>query len=205
MYANGLRKIKYNFVKMPISFFQDLKIEQEDYSKNIFQKGEYEACKFTLCNFFEVNISGSQFADCVFDNCNLSMANINNTSFRNVQFINCKMLGMAFDACNQFGISFGFENCQLNHSIFYKTKIKNTKFINCQMHEIDFSNCDLSAACFDGCDLYGTKFENAILEKADFSAAINFNINPEINKIKKAIFAKNNLEGLLYKYNIEIK
>jgi len=34
------------------------------------------------------------------------------------------MLGLRFDMCNAFGLSFSFEGCQLNHSSFYKTQLK---------------------------------------------------------------------------------
>jgi hypothetical protein len=43
------------------------------------------------------------------------------------------------------------------------------------------------------------------LEKADFRTAFNYSINPETNRIKKAKFSKEGLNGLLDKYDIEIE
>ncbi|MEI9959311.1 MAG: pentapeptide repeat-containing protein [Ferruginibacter sp.] len=72
------------------------------------------------------------------------------------------------------------------------------------MQEVDFTGCDLTEANFDNCDLTNAHFENTILEKADFRTAINFIIDPEINKIKKAKFPLSGIAGLLNKYDIAI-
>jgi uncharacterized protein YjbI with pentapeptide repeats len=114
------------------------------------------------------------------------------------------MLGIQFDTCNSFGISFSFHNCTLNHAIFYGTKIKSTKFINCQLHGIDFTDCDLANAHFSNCDLLNSTFSNTNLEKADLSTSIDFSIDPEKNKLKKAKFSVSGLVGLVAKYNIDI-
>ena len=114
------------------------------------------------------------------------------------------MLGLHFENCNQFGLSFNFENCTLNHSSFYKTKIKKTVFKNTQLKETDFTECDLTNSVFDHCDLTGAKFENTVLEKTDFRTSFNYSIDPEINKIKKARFALAGIQGLLDKYDIII-
>ena len=98
-----------------------------------------------------------------------------------------------------------FDSCVLNHCIFYDTKLKGTYFKNSQLHQIDFGNCDLTKATFDNCDLAGATFENTILEKTDFITASNFKIDPELNKIKKAKFSKENVIGLLAKYDIKIE
>ncbi len=115
------------------------------------------------------------------------------------------MLGLHFDDCNDFGLSFSFESCQLNHASFYKTKIKKSVFKNSHLTETDFTDCDLTSAVFDNCDLTGAIFENTYLEKADFSTSKNYTIDPEINRIKKARFSVFGLAGLLTKYDIIIE
>ena len=114
------------------------------------------------------------------------------------------MLGLRFDTCNQFALSFGFERCILNHSSFYQTKLKKTNFKDTQLNEADFTGCDLSTAIFDNCDLKDATFEGTILEKADFRTAYNYTINPETNRLKKAKFSLAGLPGLLAKYGIEV-
>jgi uncharacterized protein YjbI with pentapeptide repeats len=70
---------------------------------------------------------------------------------------------------------------------------------------MDFAECDLTSAIFNNCDLMQTIFDRTILEKADLSAAFNYTIDPEINKIAKAKFSATGLAGLLTKYNIVIQ
>ena len=58
---------------------------------------------------------------------------------------------------------------------------------------------------FINCDFSGAVFENTILEKADLRTAINYSIDPEINRLKKAKFSMPGLIGLLDKYDIELE
>jgi hypothetical protein len=48
-------------------------------------------------------------------------------------------------------------------------------------------------------------FENTNLEKVDFRTSYNFTIDPENNRIKKAMFSLNTIPGLLVKYGIVIE
>jgi len=115
------------------------------------------------------------------------------------------MLGLQFDTCNEFGLSFSFDDCTLNHSSFYQRKLKKTIFKSSQLHEVDFTECDLTGAQFDNCDLLGAAFENTILKTADFRTSINYSINPDTNQIKKAKFSLPAVIGLLDKYDIKIE
>jgi uncharacterized protein YjbI with pentapeptide repeats len=115
------------------------------------------------------------------------------------------MLGLQFEECNEFGLAFTFENCRLNNSSFYKLKIKKTLFKDSDLSEVDFTECDLSSAIFEKCNLLQTVFDNTNIEKADFRTSFNYTIDPENNKIKKAVFSINGVAGLLRKYNIEIE
>jgi uncharacterized protein YjbI with pentapeptide repeats len=115
------------------------------------------------------------------------------------------MLGLRFDTCNEFGLSISFESCQLNHSSFYKTKIKKTFFKNSHLQEADFTETDLTDSVFDNCDMERATFDQTLLEKVDFRTSINYSIDPELNRIKKAKFSIFGVVGLLDKYDIEIE
>jgi uncharacterized protein YjbI with pentapeptide repeats len=65
------------------------------------------------------------------------------------------------------------------------------------MHEVEFAEADLSCAIFDECDLSFSTFDSTNLEKADFRTAVNFSINPTLNRIKHAKFSRDRLTGLL--------
>lgn len=182
-------------------FFQD----QSFNNINLLQKGEYDNCGFNQCDFSNSNLSGYKFTDCLFNSCNLSLTKLDKTTFQQVHFKNSKLLGLRFDTCNEFGLSFSFEGCQLNHASFYKTKIKKTIFKNSQLEAVDFANAVLTEAVFENCDLTQAVFDQTHLEKADFRTATNYTIEPENNTIKKAKFSLQGVVGLLEKYNIVIE
>ena len=189
---------------MEIAFEEDKIFDKIDFTINPLTKGEYENCSFKTCDFSNADLSDIKFLECEFSGCNLSLANLAQTALRDIKFKDCKMLGLHFEKCSQFAISFGFDNCNLAHSSFYQLKLKKTSFINSQLHEVDFVECDLTGAFFDNCDLTGAVFENTIIEKADLSTSFNYSIDPEINRIKKAKFSLTGVAGLLNKYDIEI-
>jgi len=124
---------------------------------------------------------------------------------REVRFKDCKLLGLNFNDCNTFLMDVFFENCQLSLVSFYKLPLKDTVFKNCNLQEADFTEADLSAAVFENCDLERSVFENTVLEKTDFRTAFNYNIDPSANRIQKAKFSTNGLQGLLTKYNLDIE
>ena len=73
--------------------------------------GEYENCIFNNCDFSESDLSEFKFIDCTFNSCNFSLTKIHKTAIRDVKFKDCKMLGLRFDICNEFGLSFSFDSC----------------------------------------------------------------------------------------------
>src|SRR5438046_3092202 len=117
-------------------YIQDKIFNKEDYTNNPLTKARYENCIFNNCNFAECNLSDLEFTECEFNTCNLSLAKLNKASFREVKFKDSKLLGLRFDNCNEFGLSFSFENCQLSHSSFYKTNVKKTVFKSVLLQEV---------------------------------------------------------------------
>ena len=97
-----------------------------------------------------------------------------------------------FNTCNDFLMSLDFDGCNLNLASFSNLSIKETQFKNCNLQETDFTETDLTGSAFIDCDLNRAVFDRTILEKADFTTARDFFINPEINRLKFAIFSKNN-------------
>jgi uncharacterized protein YjbI with pentapeptide repeats len=133
------------------------------------------------------------------------MANLKSTSFRDARFKDCKLLGLRFDECDNFLLSFNFENCIVNFSSFYGLKLKGVKFKGCKLEQVDFAGSDLRNSRFQECDLSGANFGNTNLESSDLQTAANFSIDPEANRIYKAKFSIQNITGLLDKYTIIIK
>lgn len=185
-------------------YISEKTFEKIDFVQNPLAKGEYENCIFKLCDFSGNDLSGFKFSECEFIGNNLSLTKLNNTALQDIKFRDCKMLGLRFDTCSDFGLSFSFDNCILNHSSFYKTKLKKMFFKNSQFQETDFTECDLTNSLFDNCDFANAMFENSILEKADLRTSYNYIIDPEANRIKKAKISLSGAAGLLSKYDLEI-
>jgi fluoroquinolone resistance protein len=193
-------------------FIEEKTFDKIDFTQNLLNKGEYEYCTFLNCDLSYTDLSEFKFLECEFSGCNISLAKLTQTALKDIKFQNCKMLGLNFGDCNEFGFAVSFDTCILDRASFVdptsalkkRVKLKQTVFKNSQLYEVDFTECDLSSAVFDNCDLIGAIFKDTILEKADLRTAINYSIDPELNRIKKAKFSRSGIAGLLDKYDIEI-
>lgn len=184
-------------------FTHDRTFEKEDFTHD-FPGGEYENCTFRNCNMMEADLSGARFTDCRFEGCDMSLAVLQGVIFNNAFFKDCKMLGLKFDSCDPFAFSVGFEGCILDSSSFFKRKLAKAVFDRCRLWEVDFGDCDLQQARFAECDLRRAQFADTDLRKADLRTAVNYTIDPNINKIRKAKFSLSGIVGLLESYGIEI-
>jgi uncharacterized protein YjbI with pentapeptide repeats len=166
---------------------------------------DFEKCNFTNCNFTEAEFTGVAFTDCTFINCNFTEAKINYVAFQDALFTVCNFTGVNFAMVDPLLLSMEFKDCILDYAKFYKLKIKGTQFSNCSMIAVDFMNTDLTEVTFDNCNLHKSVFIDAIANKADFSTSYNFSIDPERNKLKRAIFSEAGLKHLLEKYELVVK
>ncbi len=180
------------------------KFYQQDFSTVPFPDADYEACRFLHCNFTGTNLSAINFTDCEFDHCNLSSAKIIQTTFNDVKFTSSKMLGLHFETANAFLFTVRFDDCTLDLSSFYQCRMKKTVFNNCSLQETDFTEAILTEAVFSGCNLREARFVQTLLEKADLRTAVNYSIDPELNKIQKAGFSYPSVLRLLDKYSITV-
>ena len=165
---------------------------------------EYENCTFVNCDFSNVDFSGVVFSECEFEGCNLSNAITKDTAFRDVQFSSCKLLGIHFEACNEFLFEVGFSHCQLDFSCFFQRKMKKAQFTACSLVDVDFSSTDLSEAVLESCNLSGAVFDQTILTKTNLSTAENFNINPNQNRLNGAVINRDFVEGIIQHFGVEL-
>ncbi len=184
--------------------FDDLEFVEQDFTKTLLPKGEYDSCRFVSCNFFQIDLSGYTFIDCEFDTCNLSGVKVVETGFQSTLVKNSKVLGVAFESCNSFLFALNFLDSKLDYSYFYKLNLTACHFENTSLLQVDFSNANLKNLCLTHCDLMGAKFEQTHLEQTDFRTAIHYTIYPDDNYLNQTKFSKLGLEGLLRKYNLEI-
>lgn len=190
---------------MERSFFEDEIFTKETHHADELLPGDYEHCEFVQLDLSGKDLSGFHFAECIFRDCNLAMAKLQHTVFNGVKFTGSKLTGLHFEDCGKVLFSVGFSHCQLDMSSFFELKMKKTDFADCSLRETDFTGADLTVARFGQCDCTRAVFEHTILEKADFTTAFNYTIDPERNRVRKAKFGKEGLSGLLYKYDLDIR
>jgi len=126
------------------------------------------------------------------------------STLSSVEFKNCKILGVNFTDCIDFLFSVGFENCILDYSSFMLKKMPKTRFSRSTLKEVTFTQASLAGSVFDDCDLSGAVFNRTDISSANFVTAYNYDIDPEINLIKKASFSAQGIHGLLSKYQLKI-
>lgn len=187
------------------AYHADQSFQNQNFQETSLPLGEYENCNFTNCVFLNADLSGIIFSECSFVDCDLSMATIKGTAFRDTKFKNCKLLGLHFDDCNPFSLSFDFEGCILHFASFFRLKIPRTVFKNCKLEDVEFVETDLSNAVFIQSDLHRAIFEGTNLEGADLRSAFNFSIDPEKNRIQKGKYSSQNISGLLLQHKIIIE
>jgi fluoroquinolone resistance protein len=182
-----------------------LKQDKELFSKINFaevpdKQTEFEHCDFTSCVF--PDLSKLNFRDCLFRNCDLSNLKTAQSIFQNCEFKDCKLLGLNFSGAKDFAFEVHFEGCNMDYASFDKKKMNKSSFKKARLHHANFTQADLSKSVFADCDLYEATFAGTDLSGVDLSSCINFSIDPELNKIKKAKFSLQSLPGLLQRYDI---
>ena len=108
-------------------------------------------------------------------------------------------MGLRFEACSDFLLSFSFTECILDLSTFHGMSLKSTPFDSCRLVKAEFTETNLRDARFGNCNLEYCRFEECNLQGADFSSAYNYAIDPEKNQLKKARFSREGVVGLLRK------
>lgn len=187
-----------------IAAVEDVTIRASDLPDAVLTANEYTRCIFDGCDLKSADLKGKIFVKCTFRSCDLSLASTARTSWRGVQFEHCKLLGLRSDQCHAFLLELAFDTCILDLSSFHGLRLKNTVFSDCRLRETDLSAADLSGASFVGCDLGAAVFDRTILEGADLRTAQHYSIDPANNRLHKARFSRDGLEGLLHRSGILI-
>ena len=190
---------------MPSDYSLDQHITGKIFKEDELMYRDFERCTFTNCDLTQCNYLGVDFTDCEFINCNFTEAKINYVSFKDVLFTGCNFTGVNFAMIDTLIFKFEFKDCILDYAKFYTLNIKGTIFTNCRLIAVDFMSANLTDVLFDNCDMHKSYFMDTIAYKTDFTTSYNYSIDPEKNKLKKAIFSKEGLKGLLAKYEIVVK
>lgn len=184
-------------------------IEAKQFDREDFTGGlpddRFESCTFRACTFIGANMRQHKFVECEFHDCDFSNAMLTGAVMQDVSFAGCKLLGVHFETLNNILLSLSFQKSTLDYSIFQGLQLHKTSFVGCSIREVDFSDADLTSSSFRDSQLTGSTFDNTSLVKCDFRGAQGFTISPVNNRIKKAIFDRENLEGLLTEFGIDVE
>ena len=185
-------------------YFLDKQYNGITYGVDAVKFSEFEGCTFSGCDFSQCSFIAVTFIDSTFNDCNFNGAKINHTAFRGAFFNKCQIREVNFAMCDKLIFEIHFKACILDFSKFYALKIRGTTFTDCSLIAVDFMETDLTEVLFDNCDLYRALFMKSIANKADFTTSFNYTLDPEKNKIKKALFSKEGVKGLLAKHDIVV-
>ena len=97
-----------------------------------------------------------------------------------------------------------FYESNLSHSSFFGLTLADLIIEGCKAHDVDFREANLNHASFVGTDLHNSLFMCTNLKHADFTNAINYNIDIHYNTLSKASFSFPDVIALLNHLDIKI-
>ena len=129
------------------------------------------------------------------------------TSFANTRFAESQLLGINWTQSEWAANSLlsrpvNFQSCVLNYSTFMGLNLEKVIINHCVAHEVSFEDANLSYTDCTGTDFENSRFARTNLTGADFRRAINYQIDPSINTLKRTKF--NLPEAMSLLYNLDI-
>ncbi len=168
----------------------------------------FEECSFKDCDFSEIAFVDCEFIECHFSKCNLSVAKIDHCRFSDVVFEECKVIGIDWTKADWPNIALfspiKFIKCIINDSTFFGLDLREIGIEECKAHDVDFREGNFSEANFTFTDFANSLFRGTNLTGADFTEAINYRIDININRINTAKFSRHEAVYLLESLDIEL-
>ncbi|MCL9683655.1 pentapeptide repeat-containing protein [Legionella maioricensis] len=184
--------------------FSDLKLDAAELKNKLF-----ENCTFTRSSFIETLFHSCKFVDCEFKLCNLSSVQFKYTSFSDTVFDESKLIGINWTQAKWPNINLTspikIYKSNISHSSFFELELREIIIEECKAHDVDFRGCDLSNGIFILTDFQNSLFMHSKLYAANFMEAINYNINPKENDIRKGKYSMPDVINLLHHFEIEIE
>jgi len=188
--------------------YSAIRFEGLDSSQRKIHGKEFDECTFYECNFSDTEFDQCKFVDCHFLKCNLSVVKIARCKFLDVVFEQCKIIGVDWTTAAWSTLvlhaPIKFYQCTMNDSSFFGLKMEGVVMESCKSHEVDFREGNFSDAKFSHTDFSNSLFGHTNLTGADFTDAINYNIDIHFNEIKRAKFCRYEAVRLLNSLDIEL-
>lgn len=189
------------------TFYRDKEFKNVKYREKMLRDIEFYNCTFMLCDFSKSKFINCEFEKCSFISSDLSLIKPDGSKFVDVSFNKSKLIGVNWTLIKALSApsKFNFYECKVDSSSFQGLNLQGIKFIDCTAHDVDFYETDLSKSKFTSTDLLKSRFVSTNLNSADLSKAVNYSIDPGLNKLKKTIFSYPEVTALLSYLDIVIK
>jgi fluoroquinolone resistance protein len=169
----------------------------------------FEDCRFQECNFSETQFEDCRFTGCLLEGCNLSVCRLDRCRFSDAHFDGCKLVGIDWTTAQWPSIALAapvhFRNCILNDGSFFGLRLPELTLEACKVHQVDFREGDFSGSRFCFSEFRGALFTRTDLSGADFTDAIDYDIDINLNVIRGARFSRQEAVRLLDHLGIELE
>ena len=168
----------------------------------------FEDCTFKNCDFSEAEFCKCKFIDCKFSQCNLSVLKIKDCRFSDVVIEDSKAIGIDWTKAKWPSIPLfspiKFFKCIINDSTFMGLSLNEIVIEECKAHDVDFRDGSFCGANFKYTDFSNSLFNETNLSGADFTEALNYQIDINYNSLKGAKFSRHEAVSLLESLGIEL-
>lgn len=145
--------------------YNDINISNLDLSKYDLNNSFFCGVKFTLCDFSDVYLSGSNFGGSVLKDCIFKENIIKKASWDDMVFEQVTIRLMdAFRTTFMFGkfLNTCFDECHINKCSFSDSKLMNVYFKDSIIIDTDFNDCEIENVHFVRCKFENVKFDDKI-------------------------------------------
>lgn len=145
--------------------YSEISISDLDLSKYDLNNSLFLGVCFTLCDFSDVYLSGSNFGGSVLKKCILKNNIIRKALWDDMLFEESTISSMsAFRTTFMFGKfkNVSFEDCNISKCTFSDSELNNVYFRDSHLVDTDFTNCKLENVHFERCKLENVKFDDDI-------------------------------------------
>ncbi len=170
---------------------------------------EWTDCTFERCSFVGCTFAGCRLINCRFLGCDLSNVRVPDCVFSDVTFERSKVIGVDWTQtrgpqATLLLLSLDFVESVLDYANFFGLPLRGVTIARCHAHAVDFSEADLSDAVCTGTDFQDSIFLHTNLERADFTGAANYAIDPTANSVRGARFSLPEAVALLRPFGVVI-
>ena len=191
-----------------LNSYVDKTFSQLVLEESLVEHVEFQNCQFKQCKFIGVTFSKVKFTDCDFELSDLSLSKFPGCKFSEVSFKQSKLAGINWTELSwplvKLASPLYFYESNLSHSSFFGLTLTDLIIEGCKAHDVDFRETNLNHASFVGTDLQNSLFMHTKLKHADFTNAVNYNIDIQCNMVTKACFSFPDVIALLNHLDIKI-